>query len=190
MQNTYIWEVTPRTWPVVIRNCPKCDNSSVYECSGNFRVNANRNTIDVWLIYQCNKCNNTWNMEILSRTSVNSIDKKQYHKFITNDNDTAKHHAFDLSTLGRSKAKISYESIAYDITGDTIAYQELILPCEITINCSFPFDLRLDRLLVQQLGISREQIKKLWQARKIICSTEKNITKLKLRNHVHLILNP
>lgn len=79
MHNTYLWEITPESVPVVIHNCPKCSNSSEYKCSGNFRVNANQSTIDVWLIYQCSKCKNTWNMEILSRTNVKTIDNELYH---------------------------------------------------------------------------------------------------------------
>ncbi len=190
MHNTYIWEITPTSWPVVIRNCPKCGNSSVYECSGNFRVNANHNAIDVWLIYQCNKCSTTWNMEIISRTNVKSIDKELYHKFLSNDKELAGIYAFDSATLSRNKAIINYENINYDVTGDTIVYHELTQVCDIEIICAYPFDLRLDKLLVKQLHLSREQIRKLSDAGKIVSCAGKNITKLKMKERLKLSLYP
>ncbi len=190
MQNTYKWEITPTTWPVAIRNCPKCGNSSLYECSGNFRVNANHNAIDVWLIYQCNNCNNTWNMDILSRTNVKSIDKELYHKFLSNDKELAKFYAFDSTTLGRNRVNINYENIGYKVTGEIIQYNELTSACEVDIHCAFPFELRLDRLLVKQLGLSREQIKKLCKDGKIISTGGKTITKTKMKDDLRLILYP
>lgn len=190
MQNTYKWEISPINWPVAVRNCPRCGNSAVYECSGNFRVNANHNAIDVWLIYQCNKCNNTWNLEILSRTNVKSIDKELYHKFLSNDKDLAKYYAFDSATLGRNKANINYEDIGYNVTGDALQYSEITSACEVDIYCAFPFDLRLDRLMVKQLGLSREQIKKLIDAEKIISTMGKNISRIKIKDHLRLKLYP
>lgn len=190
MNNTYHWEITPTSWPVVIRSCPKCGHSSEYECSGNFRVNANHSAIDVWLIYQCNKCNSTWNMEIISRTNVKSIDKELYHKFLSNDKELAGYYAFDSATLSRNKAVINYDNINYDVTGDVIVYHKLTQICQLDILCPFPFPLRLDRLLVKQLGLSREQIKQLSGIGKIINTTGKDITKTKMKNNLRLILHP
>lgn len=190
MQNTYKWEITPTSWPVVIRNCPKCGSSSEYECSGNFRVNANQNTIDVWLIYQCNKCNNTWNMEILSRTNVKSVNKDLYLKFLANDKELAKFYAFDISALRRNKVNISYEYIEYDIKGDALEYDALTTACQIDIICDLPFELRLDRLLVKQLGLSREKIRKLGDAGKITSTEGRSLTKIKLINNLRVFINP
>ena len=190
MHNTYIWEITPTSWPVVIRNCSKCGNSAEYECSGNFRVNANQSTIDVWLIYQCKKCNNTWNMEILSRTNVKTIDKELYHKFLANNKELARFYAFDLSTLGSNKANVSYEHIDYSIKGVALEYGTLTSSCQIDILCSLPFELRLDRLLVKQLGLSRDKIRRLGDAGKITSSEGKNLKKIKLRDNLRVILSP
>ncbi len=190
MQNTYQWEITPTNLPGVIRNCPKCGNSSIYQCSQNFRVNANHRTIDVWLIYQCSKCNNTWNMEILSRTNVNSIDKELYHKFLANDKELAGYYAFDAPTLSRNKATVNYEELDYEIVGYTLPYDELTTACEITIHCAVPLELRLDKLLANQLDLSRERVKKLCANGKITITNQKNAIRLKMKDELKLILHP
>ena len=125
MQNTYIWRVIPSNQPVVIRNCPKCGSHCEYESTGNFRVNANQNNIDIWLIYQCNKCKSTWNMEILSRINSNSIDKELYIKYQKNDQELARNYAFDIVTHNRNKSKLCYENITYDVLGDNITLTNL-----------------------------------------------------------------
>lgn len=53
------WEIVPQNLPQVTRNCPKCNEKTGFVNSGKFRINANRNHIDIWLIYQCEKCKST-----------------------------------------------------------------------------------------------------------------------------------
>jgi hypothetical protein len=118
------------------------------------------------------------------------MDKELYEKFLSNDKELAKHYAFDLATHARNKSTINYVKIGYDVIGDTVPYAELTKNCQIEILCAFPFDLRLDRLLVKQLGLSREQIKKLGDDGKIISAIEKNITKIKVKNRILLTITP
>lgn len=65
---------------MVRRNCPKCNEKVLYINSERFRVNANKNSIDIWLIYQCEKCKSTWNMTIYERIKPYDIDKYEYEK--------------------------------------------------------------------------------------------------------------
>lgn len=79
--NRYRWELVPDNLPVVKRNCPKCKGKTSFINTEKFRVNANKNNIDVWLIYQCEKCKSTWNMTIYERVSPKDIDKEEYEGF-------------------------------------------------------------------------------------------------------------
>ncbi|MHB8130890.1 MAG: DUF1062 domain-containing protein [Mobilitalea sp.] len=182
MQNTYIWKVVPSNQPKVIRSCPKCGNHSEYESSGNFRVNANQNHIDVWLIYQCNKCKSTWNMEILSRINSGTIEKDLYIKFLRNDNELANLYAFDLATHRRNKSNLNYDHIAYDIIGDKILGSQQKEIVRIELLCDYPLDIRLDKILSKQFGISRELIKRMGIAGNIMGEGIKDIGKAKLKN--------
>jgi hypothetical protein len=182
MQNTYIWKVIPSNQPTVIRNCPKCGNHSEYESSQNFRVNANQNLIDVWLIYQCEKCKSTWNMEILSRMNSGEIDKNLYLKFLENDQKLARQYAFDIAVHTKNRSNLSFENITYDIIGSEISFIGQNDNFLIEFVCEYPLDIRLDRILSRQLGISREQIKKLGKSGEISGEGIKDIAKVKIRN--------
>ncbi|MDF2943958.1 MAG: hypothetical protein K0S01_2816 [Herbinix sp.] len=182
MQNTYIWRLIPSNQPVVIRSCPKCGNHSEYESTGNFRINANQNNIDVWLIYQCCKCKSTWNMEILSRIKSKSINKELYNKFLKNDQELARFYAFDLVTHSRNKSNLSYENITFEILADrfTLSHQQENIWIELI--CDYPLDIRLDKILSKQLGISRELIKKMGNNGQINGIGIRDITKVKVNN--------
>ena len=43
-----------------------------------FRVNANGNILDIWLIYQCVECKHTLNLAIYERKKASSITKEEY----------------------------------------------------------------------------------------------------------------
>ena len=178
MQNTYLWKVVPSGIPTIIKNCPKCGNHSIFESSGNFRINANQSLIDVWLIYQCRKCKSTWNMELLSRVPSRSIDKELYQSYLQNDFILAKQYAFDAVVHSRNKVSINYDEISYDIIGDPI------LICEgsivINLNSDYPLELRLDKLLSKQLGLTRVAIKNLHKEGKIMVHNSSDIKKVNL----------
>jgi hypothetical protein len=190
MQNTYIWRLIPSSQPIVIRNCPKCGNHGEYESTGNFRVNANQNHIDVWLIYQCNKCKSTWNMEIISRISSSVIDKELYIKYQKNDQELARHYAFDVAAHSRNKSVLCYANINYDIIGDHISLAQLQESIQIELLCDYSLDVRLDKILSKQLGTSRELIKKLGCNGNIISTGVKDITKAKIKSGMLISIRP
>lgn len=187
MINTYIWQVVPTGQPTVIRNCPKCGGHSEYECSQNFRVNANQSNIDVWLIYQCKKCKSTWNMEILSRVNNKTIDNELYIKFLSNNKELATYYSFDLATHSKNKSIPNYDTVSYDIIGNSISSLEECFQLEIA--CKYSLDIRLDKILSQKLCISREQIKKMCNTGRITGKEIKDITKIKLKNKMLLYFN-
>lgn len=190
MKNTYIWRIVPLNLPSVIRNCPKCGNNHDYECSQNFRVNANQNLIDVWMIYQCKKCKSTWNMEILSRVNPNQISKDLYRKFLDNDKDLARQYAFDVSTHHKNKSFLSYNSLTYDIISDTPTLPTLTDELRLIIMCEYPIDIRLDKILSQMLSVSRERIRTLYKDGCITSEDTLDIKKAKIKNGMMLYIHP
>ena len=72
MQKSEIWMIKPVKPPAVRRQCPGC-GKDLYESTGRFRVNANGNRLDVWLIYRCMQCGKSWNMEILERVESGKL---------------------------------------------------------------------------------------------------------------------
>lgn len=160
----YIWEISPANLPVVRRNCTKCNEKSRYISTERFRVNSNKNSIDVWLIYQCEKCKTTWNMTIYKRINPYDIQKNEYEKFLSNDKELAREYAYNLCISNKNKGEVAFENFSYELLRKKIETypaneNELI----IEIVCKYPIELRVDKLLRDSLKVSRAQIKDMYK---------------------------
>ena len=69
--------------------CGGCGKKQEFLNSGRFRVNANGNNVDVWLIYRCKKCKHSWNLTIYERTRPSRIPRELFEAFQDNDAETA-----------------------------------------------------------------------------------------------------
>ncbi|MDE6996878.1 MAG: DUF1062 domain-containing protein [Oscillospiraceae bacterium] len=86
----------------VIHKCGRCGKKMAFLSTRRFRVNANKNKLDVWLIYQCEKCKHTLNIPIYERTPPQKIPKDRYEGFLVNDEDLAIRYGMDAA-LFRSR---------------------------------------------------------------------------------------
>lgn len=175
------WEIIPNSLPKVIRTCPKCGNNSLYINTKKFRVNANKNNLDIWLIYQCEKCKSTWNMSIYERINPKDITSDKYNKFLNNDMDLAIKYSFNYSILKRNKVNLYFNNIDYSIIGDDISILDNNSKIILNIISPFPLDIRLDKVLSSKLNISREKVKKLYNSSIIHCDNNKNLLKEKVK---------
>ncbi|MCR5808427.1 MAG: DUF1062 domain-containing protein [Clostridiales bacterium] len=74
--------------------------------SGKFRVNANGNNVDVWLICRCKKCKHSWNLTIFERTKQGKTPAELFEAFQTNDAETAAAYGRDIDFLKKNNAEI------------------------------------------------------------------------------------
>ncbi len=79
----------------VVHKCGHCGKKMTFISTRRFRVNANKNKLDVWLIYQCKKCKHTLNIPIYERVSPQKIPKELYEGFLANDEELALRYAAD-----------------------------------------------------------------------------------------------
>lgn len=186
----YRWELIPEDLPIVKRNCPKCNEKTHYINSEKFRVNANKNNIDIWLIYQCEKCKSTFNMTIYERTKLCDINKDEYEKFLSNDKELAREYAFNLSIYNKNKVEIILEAVNYELIQKELEIyyineNELV----IEIICKHPIELRADKLLSDKLRLSRSQIKRMHEKGVIFIKDNKNSLNVKVRNgmEIHIL---
>ena len=110
----------------VIRNCPKCGRKTYFKNTKKFRVNANGNRLDVWLIYQCEECKHTLNISIYERQKVSSIPKEEYECFLNNDEQFAEMYGKNVQLFRKNKADIDFEKINYDFVKlhETVEYRD------------------------------------------------------------------
>lgn len=177
----YVWNIVAENIPFVKRNCPKCKCKTNFINTKKFRVNANKNNIDVWLIHQCEKCKSTWNMTIYERINPSDIDRQLYEKFAANDEELAVQYGFDLSAYNRNKAEVVFDDVNYRVEKN----KEIDFSCkdiEITIKTDCAQDLRVDKLLADNTELSRSRIQKMCKDSSIYVEGEKNAAKLKVKN--------
>lgn len=144
------------------RNCSGCKGKSNYTNTGNFRVNANGNRIDVWLIYQCEKCRHTYNLTVHERVKPTEIPEEDYKRFLANDKELALKYGMSKDLLARNKAFISNEDMEYELV-PVMPGEALPDSQELQIIMYNPYELkvRVDKLVSEILMISRSRAKKM-----------------------------
>ena len=188
--NKYKWELVPGNLPVVKRNCPKCKEKTNYINAEKFRVNANKNNIDVWLIYKCEKCKSTWNMSIYERVNPKDITKKDYERFIKNDKEFAKKYGFDISIHLKNKAELVWDNVFYKVNKEKIEEDSKNKESIITITCDYPLEIRIDKFLSDNLNISRSKVKEMFEKGYIFSDCNKKLMKSKITSNmnIHILL--
>lgn len=152
-----------------------------------FRVNANKSNLDVWLIYQCDKCKSTYNMTIYKRIKPIDISRYEYEKFLSNDEDLAKEYSFNLDFYSKNKAEAIFDDITYSVEKKEIETNycdsdEII----INIISKFPTNLRVDKLLSDNLDLTRSTVKKLYETNYIYSNENNDLLKLKVKNNMQI----
>ncbi len=131
MSSEYIWVINAKNTPLLKKKCSHCDSDRFY-CSEKFRMNAQKKYVDIWLIYRCTKCDNTYNMAIFTRTKTELIDKDLFKKFSENNSEIAWRYAFSLETSRKNNIELDFDSVEYDIQYDNISIEDILnFDCEI-----------------------------------------------------------
>ncbi|RWE64008.1 DUF1062 domain-containing protein [Mesorhizobium sp.] len=161
------WTIAPAIAPRPLINCNRCGGVRPYRCSEKFRVNANGKRIDVWLIYRCVSCDNSWNFTILERQNRHDIEPALLAALESNDPALARRFAFDAAALRNRAGRLEESS-------DVTVRKELLdgepgradaLALELRLEGTTP--LRLDRLLAGELGLLRSSLQALDDRRRL-----------------------
>ncbi len=147
----------------IIRNCPKCGRKTHYINTKKFRINANGNKLDIWLIYQCLECKHTLNLTIYERKKFSSIPKEEYQCFLDNDEQLAEKYGKNMQLFRTNKADIDFDRLRYGLvklheTIESSGFEEQII---ITVTNPYQMKIRLEKQIAMVLGISRNQVKNL-----------------------------
>ena len=181
----FTWRVIPTSTPNIIRHCSKCNHKMPYYCSEKFRANANQSRVDIWLIFKCTKCDNTWKLTLYKGIRPHDLPPGLFDKFVNNDASLAWAYAFDRNILKQHACTVDYSNVDYTVekvesTENTCAY-DINLSQHVHIQTQFSFDLKLSTLLAKMLGISIGQIKRLAEGGQISANPEVNIMKHRLK---------
>lgn len=153
--------VTAPETPKVLRHCPRCKQERPFASSGKFRVNAQKKLIDIWLIYRCGICDQTWNFTLHERVGVSALRPDDLNAYMQNDAALAARHASELAALARQGATVEAmvaPALERRLSGIPAGAIEEI---EITITAPAIGALRLDRVLALGLTLQRPEIQRL-----------------------------
>ena len=187
------WTLTPVSSYKIIRNCPKCGTRSLFQSTGNFRINANKKCIDIWLIYQCEKCRSTYNLTIFERVSPKKLPEGFYKKFQENNNALALEIGTAKEIFEKNRAVVKEESISYIVTKENIeipvSLQALEGNCRIIcIQNPNGLKIRVDKFLAEQLSISRSKVKHLIADGLLQGSQREDLEKIHLGSSLLILL--
>lgn len=158
----------------IIRNCPECGRKAHYINTKKFRVNANGNKLDIWLIYQCEECKHTLNLAIYERRKVSSIPKDEYQSFLDNDERLAEMYGKNVQLFRTNKADIDFGRLHYDFVKlhDTVEGDGFGEQLVITIKNPHQLKIRPEKQIAMVLGLSRNQVKNMLEQGEISLLTQ------------------
>lgn len=147
----------------VVHKCGHCGKKMTFISTRRFRVNANKNKLDVWLIYQCEKCRHTLNLSIYERRSVSSIPREEYRLFLGNDERLAQQYGRDIQLFGRNRAEVDFEGLRYrlEIMRDVTERAEGGPQIKLLAHNPCGMKLRPERQIAELLGVSGSQAKRM-----------------------------
>jgi hypothetical protein len=153
------WRIRPLELPRPWRYCASCASARAFVCSERFRVNAQKKSLDVWLNYRCESCDDVWKFPLFERRRVSDLGVA-LEAFARHDPAEVWKYAFDIARLRPHVIRVD--------TGVRVQVERTSIACEcvqagsvsITFDVPFPCDLRLDRLLATELGISRSSLER------------------------------
>lgn len=121
----FVWSVSPLPSEAirVFRFCRRCGGRRCFRCTYRFRVNANRNLVDVWLLFNCVRCDQTAKLPVVERVPASRIGRDNLRAFEANDRQRAIAAARDLALLRR--AGFSVESQRPAVKGPTLTVEDI-----------------------------------------------------------------
>ncbi len=168
------YEIVLKDSFLVIRNCPKCGRKTYFKNTKKFRINANGNKLDIWLIYQCEECKHTLNLVIYERQKISSIPKEEYRCFLDNNEQLAEMYGKNMQLFRKNKADIDFERLNYEFVKllETIEYSDSKEQVVVAINNPYQLKIRPEKQIAEALGLSRGQVKGLLEKGEIEWKTE------------------
>ena len=145
------------------RHCARCGRITPFASTDKFRLNANGNRIDAWLIYACRDCGNRWNRTLFERRPVRTLPQTTIEALQHNDAELVRSFAAQLPTRtarfrpgGADTFRIQRKILS--LARPAVGSLELVL-----LNPS-NLQVRLDRVLAEGLSVSRNKVHALAKA--------------------------
>ena len=167
------YRIIPTETFKIMRKCAGCGCKQIFSSKNHFRVNANGNLLDVWLIYGCEKCGYTYNLPVYERIRKSKIPQQEYNQFLANDKEKIFEIGTSKAVFIRNKAEIAWDLAEYQLAPVVEkALDEIKNNILIQIHNPYHVPVRTDKAVADILRISRSEAKKLLANGNISASIE------------------
>src|SRR5262245_8081377 len=144
-----LWRVEVLATPAWPDTCVRCRRLTPHDSTGKFRVNANGERHDVWLLYRCRDCGETKKRRLAQRRLASELPGgAPLAAYLENDAALARRHAFAFEPAPREALPYRVHRPPLPASGALAAH----------IAQTEPSGARWDRFLAQELGWTRSRV--------------------------------
>lgn len=176
------WEVQYLSALPIFRYCKKCGEKKAFVSSGQFRVNAQKRSLDIWLIYKCSSCDTTWNATLYSRISPQSLKAELLEAFHKNDETLAEEFAMNSDLLQKNGAEIGQPK--YSVIGEEFSFNEDVT---LEIKSRYCTNIKVSSIVREKLHLSQKDYLRRINDGKIKSIPDLDLHRCKLKNGITLI---
>ena len=161
-----LWAVRESGLPTVVRPCPDCSGTR-HRPSGKFRVNANGKILDVWLLLCCEACGRTSKVPVHERVHVQALGRARRFGYEINDPAMVRELAMSAQLATKNGYHLDWTG-TWELETDTPFHSPHDpAPIRVLISFELPAPIRVERLLMLGLGLSRGEVRRLVADRRI-----------------------
>ena len=155
-----LWAVRESGLPTVVKSCPDCSGTR-HHPSGKFRVNANGKLLDVWLLLCCEACGRTSKVPVHERVHVQSLERAHRFGYEINDPALVRELTMSASLAAKNGYRLDWTG-TWELETDTPFYSPGDpAPLRVLISFELPAPIRVERLLMLGLGLSRAEVRRM-----------------------------
>jgi hypothetical protein len=155
-----LWAVRQSALPTVLRPCPDCSGTR-HPPSGKIRVNANGKLLDVWLLLSCAACDRTSKVPVHERVHVSSLEPARRVAYEINDPAVVRELTMSASLAAKNGYRLDWTGTWGLETRTPLYALDDPTPLKVLVSFEVPAPIRVERLLMLGLGLSRTEIRRM-----------------------------
>ncbi|MBO4207415.1 DUF1062 domain-containing protein [Micromonospora echinofusca] len=150
------WVVRRTRLPLLSLRCVDCRSASATTGDGRFRVNANGNLLDVWLLVRCVSCDRTSKLTVRERAPVGSVEPAELDGYHANDPELVASRLLDPLLARRHRFTLDWRG-AWQLDTASEGHGP-VWPARVRVAFEDPVPVRPERLIAHGLGLSRSEV--------------------------------
>ena len=147
--------------PAAVKPCVDCSGTR-HRPSGKFRVNANGNVLDVWLLLCCTGCGRTSKVPVhRERVHVQALERARRLAYENNDPAVVRELTMSASLAAKNGYRLDWTDTWLLERNAPFYSPDDPVPLKVLVSFELPAPIRVERLLILGLGQSRGAVRRM-----------------------------